>query len=91
MFDLGESLWDALEADFEKRVELDLTAIGVNGDELSTGSVVVRLRGDGVKGIRPHAILVEKTWLLIGVDVAVAMLYGIENNSMSRMMRVREF
>ena len=50
---------------------------GVNGDELLTGNVVVRLRGEGVKGIRPPAVRVEKSpaWDLIGVNTAVAILH----------------
>jgi hypothetical protein len=36
----------------------------------------VRVRGDGVKGMRPPAVRVEKSpvWDLIGVDTAVAIL-----------------
>ena len=50
---------------------------GVNGDELLTGNAVVRLRGEGVKGIRPPAVRAEKSpgWDLMGVDTAVAMLH----------------
>ena len=50
---------------------------GVKGDELLTDNVVVRARGEGVKGMRPPAVRVEKSpmWDLIGVDIAVAILH----------------
>lgn len=45
---------------------------GVNGDELLF--CACRVRGEGVKGIRPPAVRVEKipVWDFIGVDIAVA-------------------
>jgi len=48
---------------------------GVNGEEL-TANVVVRVRGEGVNGIRPPAVRVENMpmWDLMGVDTAVAIL-----------------
>jgi hypothetical protein len=92
MLDFGESRCAVLEADFEKcddrfppYVDFEDALIlsfsnvfrsGVKGDELLTGNLVVRLRGDGVKGIRPPAVRVEKSpvWDLMGVDTAVAIL-----------------
>ena len=89
MLDFGESRCEALDADFEKcdnrfppYVDLedvragslsDPFVSGVNGEELFC-EIVVRARGDGVKGIRPPAVRVEKSpaWDLIGVDTAVA-------------------
>jgi hypothetical protein len=86
MLDFGESRCDVLDADFEKcddrfppyvdfegALMLSLSNVfrsGVKGDEFKTGNVVVRLRGEGVKGIRPPAVRVEKSpaWNLIGVD-----------------------
>ena len=53
---------------------------GVKGDEgreMFDARLVVLVRGDGVRGMRPPAIRVEKMprWLLIGVDtVAVAIV-----------------
>ena len=49
---------------------------GVNGEELLFAIAAVRVRGDGVKGIRPPAVRVEKSpmWDFIGVDTAVAIL-----------------
>lgn len=67
---------------------------GVNGEELFEALVAklaVRLRGDGVKGKRPPAVLDEKRpwWLLRGVDTeAVAIvqyqIYDRMDNSMYR-------
>jgi len=91
MLDFGESRCVLLEVDFEKcdvrfppYVDLDALALslsdalfsGVNGEELFIDKVVVRVRGEGVKGIRPPAVRVEKipAWDLIGVDTAVAIL-----------------
>lgn len=89
---LGESLCDFLEADFEKcddrfppYVDLEDALLlsfssvflsGVKGDELLTGNVVVRLRGEGVRGIRPPAtrVLNSPVWDLMG-DTKVAILY----------------
>ena len=50
---------------------------GVKGDELLTDNVVVRVRGEGVKGMRPPAVREEKSpvWDFIGVDTAVAILH----------------
>lgn len=47
---------------------------GVNGDVWLIEIVVVRARGEGVKGIRPPAVRVEKSpvWDLMGVDTEVA-------------------
>ena len=91
MLDFGESRWDFLE-DFAKcdvkfppYVDLDdnrtfssdaFFSGGVKGDELLIERVWVRVRGDGVKGIRPPAVRVEKSpvWDLMGVDTAVAIL-----------------
>jgi hypothetical protein len=49
---------------------------GVKGDELLFDIVVVRVRGEGVRGIRPPAVRVEKSpmWDFMGVDTAVAIL-----------------
>lgn len=76
MFDLGEFWQVALDVDLEKYdvrlpyVDCDTMRLfsaicrgGVNGDELLEALVarlVVRLRGDGVRGIRPPAVRVEK-------------------------------
>lgn len=88
IFDFGESRCD-LEVAFEKcddkfppYVALDLMSSdpflsGVNGDEwLLNASVVVLVRGEGVRGIRPPAVRVENMpmWDLRGVDTAVAIL-----------------
>ena len=93
MLDFGESRCGVLEVDFEKcddrfplYVDFDAALMlslsnvflsGVKGDELLTDNVVVRLRGEGVNGIRPPAVRVEKSpaWDLIGVDTAVAILH----------------
>ena len=92
MLDFGESRWEVLEADFEKcddrfppyvdcddALMLSLSDVflsGVKGEELLTDNVVVRLRGDGVNGMHPPAVRVEKSpaWDLMGVDTAVAIL-----------------
>lgn len=87
MLDFGESRCDALEADlkcedrFPPYVDLPDLMLwlsytllsGVNGEELLTAC---RARGDGVRGIRPPAVRVEKSpvWDFIGVDIAVAIL-----------------
>jgi hypothetical protein len=49
---------------------------GVKGDELLFDIAAVRVRGEGVKGIRPPAVREENKpmWDLIGVDTAVAIL-----------------
>lgn len=53
---------------------------GVNGEELFgalTARLAVRVRGEGVSGMRPPAVLVEKMpwWLFKGVDIeAVAII-----------------
>jgi hypothetical protein len=50
---------------------------GVKGEELLLFDIVAACwRGEGVKGIRPPAVRVEKSpaWDLMGVDTAVAML-----------------
>jgi hypothetical protein len=50
---------------------------GVKGDELLLFDIAAwRARGEGVKGIRPPAVRVEKSpvWDFIGVDTAVAIL-----------------
>ncbi len=67
---------------------------GVNGEEWLDALVarlVVRVRGDGVRGIRPPAVRVEKMpwWLFRGVDTeAVAimryLMYGRMDNLMYR-------
>jgi hypothetical protein len=48
----------------------------VNGDELLFDNADVRVRGDGVNGIRPPAVRVEKSpaWDFMGVDTAVAIV-----------------
>jgi len=92
MLDFGESRCDVLDADFEKWEDkfppyvdfedarmlslFNVCLSGVKRDELFIERVAVRVRGDGVKGIRPPAVRVEKSpvWDLIGVDTAVAML-----------------
>lgn len=54
----------------------DVFLSGVNGDELLSERVTCRERGEGVKGIRPPAVRVEKSpvWDLTGVDTEVAIL-----------------
>jgi len=90
MFDLGESRCDVRDADFVKCDDkfppytdfvatLSLSNVflsGVKGDELLFDITAVRVRGDGVSGIRPPAVRVEKmpAWDFMGVDIAVAML-----------------
>lgn len=90
MLDFGESRCDVLEADFAKCDDrfppyVDLDALfsfsdflsGVKGDEwLLIAIFVVRVRGEGVNGIRPPAVRVENmpVWDLMGVDTAVAIL-----------------
>jgi hypothetical protein len=75
MFDFGESRWVVLELDFEKCEErlppyVDLVDArtlscwevglsGVKGEELLTARVIVRARGEGVRGILPPAVLEE--------------------------------
>jgi hypothetical protein len=90
MLDFGESRC-VLDADFVKcddrfppYVDLDDLMLslsnvfrsGVKGDELLFDIVAVRVRGEGVKGIRPPAVREEKSpmWDLMGVDTAVAIL-----------------
>jgi hypothetical protein len=48
----------------------------VNGDELLFDNAAVRVRGEGVNGIRPPAVRVEKSpaWDFMGVDTAVAIV-----------------
>lgn len=92
MLDFGESRCDLLVDDFAKCAVkfppyVDLAGLmlssaetflsgGVNGDDLLMERFCVRLRGDGVKGIRPPAVRVEKSpaWDLIGVHTAVAIV-----------------
>ena len=92
MLDFGESRCDVLEADLAKcdvrfppyvdldDLKLSLSHVflsGVNGDELLLFDIAAwRARGEGVKGIRPPAVRVEKSpvWDFIGVDTAVAIL-----------------
>lgn len=80
MLDFGESRCAALELDRAKcEVRLppydDLDCLsGVNGEESRlTGTVLTddRWRGDGVRGMRPPAVRVEKipVWDLTGVDM----------------------
>jgi hypothetical protein len=54
----------------------DVLLSGVNGDELLFDNADVRVRGDGVNGIRPPAVRVEKSpaWDFMGVDTAVAIV-----------------
>ena len=91
ILDFGESRCDVLDEDFVKcdvrlppYVDFDDARMlslsepfrsGVNGDELML-RVCVRVRGEGVKGMRPPAVRVEKSpvWDLMGVDTAVAIL-----------------
>ena len=49
---------------------------GVKGDELFTARVIVRARGEGVRGILPPAVREENipAWDLIGVHTAVAIV-----------------
>jgi len=90
MLDFGESRCEFLEADFAKCevrfppyvdlddfISSDPFLSGVNGEEwLLAARAVVRVRGEGVKGIRPPAVRVENmpVWDLRGVDTAVAIL-----------------
>jgi hypothetical protein len=95
MFDFGESRCDVLEADFEKCEErlppyvdvdarmlsfLDDGLSGVKGDELLTAKVIVRARGDGVRGILPPAVLDENMPAcdLMGVHTAVAIVQSCD-------------
>jgi len=88
MLDFGESRCAFREADFVKcddrfppyvdfdALMLSLSKVlpsGVKGEVLL---VVVRTRGEGVRGIRPPAVREEKSpmWDLMGVDTAVAIL-----------------
>lgn len=63
------------------RVFSEVCRGGVNGEEWFDALVarlVVRVRGDGVRGIRPPAVRVEKRpwWLFKGVDIeAVAIVW----------------
>jgi hypothetical protein len=81
MLDLGEyrNLETDRDTDLEKKAEgsrclcIDSPRRGVDGDEVLdtlVATLVVRARGEGVNGIRPPAVLVEKMpwWLLRGVD-----------------------
>ena len=91
ILDFGESRCVVLDADFAKcdvrfppYVDLDDLMLslsnvflsGVKGDELLFDIAAVRVRGEGVKGIRPPAVRVENRpmWDLMGVDTAVAIL-----------------
>jgi hypothetical protein len=87
MFDFGEyaNLDPDREMDLWKNAEgsrclwMDSRA-GVEGEELVdrlVAALVARARGEGVRGIRPPAVLVENrpTWLLDGVEIcAVAIV-----------------
>jgi hypothetical protein len=57
---------------------LDDGRSGVNGEALLTATVIVRARGDGVRGILPPAVLEENMPAcdLIGVHTAVAIVYS---------------
>ena len=71
IFDFGESRCEGLEADLVKidvkfplyiglEVFSDAFLSGVNGEEpLLNANVVVRVRGEGVNGMRPPAVRVE--------------------------------
>jgi len=82
MFDLGESRTEVLEMALEKRGVYALVnkdsgfSAGATGEKLGWTMLLVLLLGEGVRGIRPPAMRVEKMlwWLLIGVDTAVAIL-----------------
>jgi len=82
MFDFGESRTEVLEMALEKRgvyvfVNKDSGfSAGAMGEKLGWTMLLVLLLGEGVRGIRPPAMRVEKMlwWLLIGVDTAVAIL-----------------
>lgn len=93
MFDFGESRYAGLEVDLVKYEDtlpyVDCETIrvlsvvcrgGVNGEEpfvSFAARLVVRFRGEGVSGMRPPAVRVEKMpwWLFRGVDTeAVAIL-----------------
>ena len=47
--------------------------------EASVARLVVLVRGDGVSGIRPPAVRVEKMpwWLFKGVDIEAVAMFGI--------------
>ena len=90
MFDFGESRCDIFEVDFVKCDDrfppyTDLVATlslsnvflsGVKGEELLFDIAAAWARGEGVNGIRPPAVRVEKSpaWDLRGVDTAVAIV-----------------
>ena len=91
ILDFGESRCVFLDADFVKCEDrfppyvdfddliLSLSNVflsGVKGEELLFDIVAVRVRGEGVKGIRPPAVREEKSpmWDFMGVDTAVAIL-----------------
>lgn len=64
---------------------------GVKGDEwLLIAKVVIRVRGEGVNGIRPPAVRVENmpVWDFMGVDTAVAMLQYRDVISVERQINV---
>jgi len=86
MLDFGESRCEGLEADLkcderlppyvdDRMLSLSNFLSGVKGEEL-LAIAAVRVRGDGVKGIRPPAVREEKSpmWDLIGVDTDVAIV-----------------
>lgn len=77
MLDLGESRCAADLAKWEARFPLynDLECFsGVNGEESSPAGAAAedRCLGEGVRGMRPPAVRVEKSpvWDLTGVDIA---------------------
>ncbi len=56
----------------------DACLSGVKGEELLTAILIVRSRGEGVRGILPPAVLVENmpAWDLMGVHTDVAIVYS---------------
>lgn len=99
IFDFGESRYANLELDLAKYddklpyMDCEVTRAlsvdwqgGVKGEEwfeVVGARLVVRVRGDGVRGIRPPAVRVENMpwWLFKGVDiVAVAIVISVRRS-----------
>jgi hypothetical protein len=65
-----------VDLDARRLSSLEAGRSGVKGDELLTGWAKERMRGEGVSGILPPAVLEENmpAWDLMGVHTAVAMM-----------------
>lgn len=89
MFDLGDCAYANLDTDLDTDLEnMDVASClcidrsgrgGVYGDEFMetfVAALAALVRGDGVSGIRPPAVLVENMpwWVLRGVDTWVAIV-----------------